>query len=88
MYYYKQSPFYDENKNMMYHNIVNSEPDYNHPNISTEAKNIIKLLLMKDPKFRLNTAQAKNQAFFKLINFTSLLNKEVIPPFTPVTLLK
>ena len=68
----------------MYHKIVYSEPDYAHPNISSEAKDIMICMLMKDPAKRIDVAHAKAHKFYKSINFLQLLKKEVKTPFVPV----
>jgi serine/threonine protein kinase len=68
----------------MYHTIINCEPDYNHPNMSMAAKDIIRRLLNKDPNQRLKVSQARAHSFFKVIDFNCLLKKEVAPPFMPV----
>lgn len=54
--------------------------------MSKEAKDLISNLLKIEPEKRLgykNSDEIKNSAFFKLINFDKMYNKEYIPSFRP-----
>jgi serine/threonine protein kinase len=45
-------PFYSQNRDQMFKNILNHEADYPH-NMSEEARDLIEQLIQKDPKDRL-----------------------------------
>ena len=50
---------------------------------STNAADILRGLLKRNPEERLNIDQIKSHAFFSDINWDALLEKRVTPPFIP-----
>ena len=66
-------------------NVYDKEIEYP-TKMSKEAKDLISNLLQIEPEKRLgykNSDEIKNSAFFKLINFDKMYNKEYIPSFRP-----
>ncbi|KAJ3091006.1 AGC protein kinase Gad8, partial [Quaeritorhiza haematococci] len=78
-------PFYDENTNEMYKKILTEElkcPD----ELSTQAKDLLKGLLNRDPNNRLGAKgheEIKRHPFFADINWTKLMARKYQPPFRP-----
>lgn len=65
--------------------IINSEPNFP-SHFTSHAKEVLKLLLHKEPSCRLGTkgaSEIKTSSFFILIDFEKLECKEVKPPFKP-----
>lgn len=82
-----KTPFYDKNRKLMFHSIINQNPKMPR-DFSPEAKDIIKEFLNKDAKQRLGCAEGAAQeimshAFFAPIDFDLLVRKELEPPFRP-----
>ena len=72
---YKISPFYSDDRNKMYDNIMNSQPKFDNK-VSQKLKQFIEGLLNKDPKIRLKFAyNIKKEAVFMKINFEKMLKK-------------
>jgi len=76
-------PFEDDNRINLYNKILHAVPDLKHPNISVPAADLLKRMLEKDPKDRIRAEEIKKHLFFKTIDFTKLLMKEITPPFKP-----
>jgi serine/threonine protein kinase len=76
-------PFEDDNRNNLYNKILHAQPDFKHPNISVPAGDLLKRMLEKDIKARMKPEDIKKHPFFKTIDFTKLLLKEIQPPFIP-----
>ena len=82
-------PFYCQDKEKLFENIVKSEPKY--PRfLSPEVVDFIKQLLIKDPTQRLGCIEngietMKKHPFFVGINWEDIYNKKVKPPFIPVS---
>eukprot|EP00667_Euglena_gracilis_P002595 EG_transcript_2601 len=78
-------PFYSTDVHEMYDQILHGElyiPEFVGPN----ATDILSKLLIRDPSKRLGyggTHEIKNHAFFKLVDWKTLLNKQVPTPFKP-----
>jgi serine/threonine protein kinase len=81
-------PFSDKDK------IISEKPDLDSLQISTEAKDFIAELLIKEKFERLGSKQNKKEVkeheFFNEINWHQLENGQIIPPFKPsvVSILK
>ena len=80
-------PFYDENTNKMYRDIIQNEPRYPHY-IPEQAKALMERLLKKDPKERLGSGESdgeeiKRDPFFDGINWTDVLEKRTNPGYVP-----
>jgi len=81
---YGAPPFMDSNKTNLFKKICYSEPSYTCKNvISEEAQNLIKCLLNKDKKKRINPSDIPSHPWFKGINFQDIKNLKVVPPFKP-----
>lgn len=82
-----KTPFYDKNRKLMFHSIINQNPKMP-KDFSPEAKDIIKQFLNKDAKQRLGCAEGAameimSHSFFADLDFDALVRKEVDPPFRP-----
>ncbi|KAM3138855.1 hypothetical protein pb186bvf_009058 [Paramecium bursaria] len=81
-----KSPFYDEVEYLMFQKISDKEPNYE--NVPTDAQELLKLLLTKDPSVRLITdiekgcdySNLKNLDFFKGIDFNTVFQPIQIQP--------
>ena len=95
---YGNTPFFNMDKNRMYDLIntgsisypkfiqIEGEEKPRNYKISEEAKNLISLLLEKDPGNRLGTSglqQIKKHPFFNGISFDDLVKKKIKAPFKP-----
>ncbi|KAM9988093.1 hypothetical protein ACTFIZ_003459 [Dictyostelium cf. discoideum] len=80
-------PFYSEDPHEMTKLILSSPLKFP-PQISKNAASLVSLLLNRDPSKRLGSGESdveeiKAHPFFKNVNWSKLLNKEVDPPFKP-----
>ena len=80
-------PFYCENRDIMFKNIWNHEPDFP-SNMSEEAQDLIELLLEKNPKNRLcandnDANEVMKHRWFEQIDWDALYNKKLNPPYKP-----
>merc|ERR1712228_918447 len=75
-------PFYDQNIQKMYQNILYSKIPFYHF-MSKAVIELISKLLIKDPLHRIKCAEIKKCAFFANIDWEKLFNKEIEPPFKP-----
>lgn len=80
-------PFYSKNRDQMFKNILNHEPDFPEK-LSAEAVDLIERLLEKNPEHRLGAGETgvdevMNHPWFGWINWDSLYNKKLNPPFKP-----
>lgn len=81
-------PFYSNNDNNIKSQIIKNELRFpKNSNISEKAKNLLKLLLKKDPSERLGSSDGfdkiKKHKFFEDINIENILNKKVEPDYKP-----
>ena len=70
-----RTPFYDKNRKLMFHSIINLEPNFP-PYFSVAAKSVLLKLLHKDSLKRLGSNGAheiKMTGFFAPLNFQKLL---------------
>ena len=79
-------PFYSFDRKDIFRSIVQSKADIREIPASSQAKDIIALLLVKDPKYRLGAAGAEEvmkHEWFVDIDWSALERKQVRPPFVP-----
>ena len=81
-------PFFSSDDNKLREQIINNELCFpNNSNVSQNAKNLITLLLNKNPKKRLGSNNGfediKTHIFFKSINFNDVINKKIKPKYKP-----
>nr|XP_004653722.2 serine/threonine-protein kinase N2 isoform X2 [Jaculus jaculus] len=82
-----ESPFPGDDEEEVFDSIVNDEVRY--PRfLSTEAISIMRRLLRRNPERRLGAGEkdaedVKKHPFFRLIDWNSLMDKKVKPPFVP-----
>lgn len=78
-------PFYTNNKERLFHNILHGElplPDY----LSSAAKSVLRGFLQRDPGDRLGSHgvdEIKSHAFFHGLDWAKLARKELRPPIQP-----
>jgi len=84
-------PFYDQNMQRMYSNIMKNELQFKGPLAQEEhadSRSIIGLLLQRKVKDRLGSSQTgandiKSHPFFETLDFDKVFNKEYQPEFVP-----
>ncbi len=80
-------PFTHENKNELYHQILNKTPNFKYTekdiHISSDAKNLILSLLMKDSDKRINPDKIKSHPWFSNMDFEELYNGNIPSLFKP-----
>ena len=89
-------PFYDKNRQELYNKIKNMEIDFindndlNERGVSSEGKDLLSKILVKDPKKRLgggprDAAEIKEHPWFgeKFTNWEAIFNKTEKPPYIP-----
>ena len=80
-------PYYSKDREKLFHTIKTEQVKF--PNfLSKEAVDILTKLFIKDPEKRLGSGpngleDIKSQPFFSSINWDSILEKKIKPPFTP-----
>nr|XP_055100587.1 serine/threonine-protein kinase N2-like [Symphalangus syndactylus] len=80
-------PFLGDDEEKLFDSIVNHEVNY--PRfLSTEAISIMRRLLRRKPEWRLGASKkdaedVKKHPFFRLIDWSALMDKKVKPPFIP-----
>merc|ERR1719411_1520851 len=85
-------PFYNQNTDIMFGNILVEDVRFpKNVNISSEARDLLLGLLVKDPARRLgggpsDAQEIKSHPFFDSIDWTSLEQKKIPPPFKPQVL--
>jgi len=80
-------PFYHQNLHTMYVKIRTETPKFP-SSMSVPCQNLIKKLLIRDPKERLGSGKGdvediKKQSWFKDLNWADLLAKKITPPYQP-----
>ncbi|RPA80836.1 Pkinase-domain-containing protein [Ascobolus immersus RN42] len=82
------SPFYHDDVQQMYKNIVSGKVKFPRDALSADGRNFVKGLLNRNPKHRLgakdDARELKAHPFFKDVDWNQLLKKNVVPPFKPV----
>jgi serine/threonine protein kinase len=80
-------PFSSENKNELHKQIINKKPNFKHMgrdiNISSDAKDLILQLLMKDDKDRIKPNEIKSHPWFSNIYFDDVYNGKIGSLFIP-----
>ena len=77
-------PFYDEDSNKMFEKILCQEPNMNLPHLSFEVKNLLAMMLEKDPDKRLSTIDdVISDPWFDDINWVQVEAKAMKPPLVP-----
>jgi len=80
-----RTPFYDKNRKLMFHGIINLEPSFP-AHFTVSSKNVLLRLLDKEASRRLGSKGAeeiKMSEFFKPLDFQKLIGREITPPFKP-----
>ena len=80
-------PNYNEDKNIMYYNIINEDPKFP-SHLSEAAVNLLSGLLQKNPKERLGYRkefkEVKSHAFFQEVNWHKVLTKDSSLGISPI----
>ena len=80
-------PYYSKDREKLFHTIKTEQVKF--PNfLSKEAVDILTKLFIKDPEKRLGSGPTglndiQKHPFFESINWESILEKKIKPPFTP-----
>jgi serine/threonine protein kinase SCH9 len=81
------SPFYAEDTQQMYKNIVFGKVRFPRNILTAEGRNFVKCLLNRSPKYRLGAGddaeELKRHPFFADIDWEALSKKLITPPFKP-----
>ncbi|KAJ3433590.1 non-specific serine/threonine protein kinase [Anaeramoeba flamelloides] len=79
-------PFYSEETDEIYEKILEEEPNIS-KKLSSEAQDLLKGLLIKDPQKRLGSSSRneniRNHPFFEGLDWDKVLNKKYKPEFIP-----
>lgn len=75
-------PFDDSNNKKLMEKILSEEPTFP-KNSDPSLVYLIKCLMQKDPKKRMNFECLKNHSFFKGFSFSDVLDKKFVPSFVP-----
>jgi calcium-dependent protein kinase len=73
-------PFYGSSNQMVYRKVLEDQPQFNGKvwdDISADAKDLVSLLLIKNPQFRLRADQALQHPWFKLCKFLKNSSSQV-----------
>ena len=77
-------PFYDEDHNVMFENILNAEVRLDQPFLSIESKNLLQNLLEKDPVLRYQSiGEIMRDPWFSDVDWNLMRSKQVQPPLVP-----
>ncbi|ETV93065.1 AGC protein kinase, variant 1 [Aphanomyces invadans] len=83
---YGSTPFHDHNVSVMYRKITEADVIYaNHFNLDSDAVDLLQHVLVRDPSTRLTFAQIQAHPFFATIDWVLLLQKQVPPPYVPLS---
>ncbi len=78
------APWQDSNRKVLFDKIVSAPADLSHPNLSANAKDLLRKMLAKKVEERLRTpADIKKHPFFAGIDFHKLYMRSIKPPFKP-----
>lgn len=80
-------PFFDKNKDKLYKKIYFNDPNFalnKNVVLSDASIDLIKKLLTKNPKSRINIKGVKKHDVFKGFNFEKLMAYELEPPIKPI----
>ncbi len=76
-------PWESENRKVLFDKILAEPVPLSHPNLSADAKDLIKKMLRKRPEDRIKPDDIRKHPFFASIDFEKLMAKEVPAPFKP-----
>ena len=79
-------PFYSTKQDEMFRNVVETELEYPEQQISPKLRNLLKLMLNKDPSKRVNKGKIhliKKHVWCKDIDWKAFAKKSVVPPHVP-----
>lgn len=77
-------PFFNDDSDVMWENILNTEPVLDQPYLSREVKDLIRRLLKKEPEHRLQTmTEIKSHVWFRGTNWNQVASKALKPPLVP-----
>lgn len=76
-------PFEQDNRKKMLYDILKTEPNYNRPEFTPEAVEVMKALLSKEPSGRPDLEKLKKFQFFSDLDFDKVYRKEYKPEFIP-----
>ena len=76
-------PWSEDNRKILFDKILTEQLPLSHPNLSADAKDLLRKMLRKRPEDRIKPADVKKHPFFATMNFDKLLAKEIPPPFKP-----
>lgn len=82
--YAGRTPFANENQSMMYRNITTRNVGL-FPIKDPQAKELISVLLKKNPQERGGFEEIKNSEFFKGFDWDKCMRREIQPPYIPVS---
>ena len=77
------APWQDANRKKLFEKILNAPLDLSHPNLSPNAKDLLKKMLTKNVPDRLSTSDIKKHPFFGTVDLHKLFMKSIKPPFKP-----
>lgn len=78
-------PFYSKERSDMFNKIKHEEPKYS-KSMSANCRKFLEALFDKDPETRLGTSgfsAIKNHAWFSNFDWTDLMRKDMVCPFSP-----
>lgn len=76
-------PWQDANRKALFEKILKQPPDLSHKNISADAADLLKKMLIKRVGERIKPDEVKKHKFFSTIDFAKLYMKAIKPPFKP-----
>ncbi len=77
------APWEDQNRKKLFDRILLQQPDWTHPNLSVDAKDLLKKMLRKKVEDRIKPEDIRKHKFFATVDFEKMVRKEVLPPFKP-----
>ena len=79
-----EPPYYSQDIKELYYKIQHGQLEFER-SLSSSAKDLFRQLLHRDPHQRPSLAQIKQHPFFRKVNWTSLSQRQVTPPYKPPT---
>jgi len=76
-------PWEDDNRKILFDKIMHDPIPLSHPNLSADAKDLLKKMMQKKIEDRIKPADIRKHPFFAPINFEKLLMRQIDPPFKP-----
>jgi len=79
------TPWQDDNRKKLFEKILKEALDLSNPNLSANAKDLLKRMLEKNVSKRLSSIpEIKKHPFFSGIDFTKIFMRAIKPPFKPI----